>query len=126
MVRLSTRGRYATRIMVYLAMEGNERPVPKQQVADNEGISADYVEQILMKLRTAGLVVSRRGVRGGFLIAPEGLNATVADILNATEGSLDLAPCLGERCERDTVCVTRPLWERASQALIDVFSAVTM
>ena len=66
MLRLSTKGRYATRIMVYLALCNPDEPARKQEIAEAEGIPADYVEQILTKLRTAGLVKSRRGAGGGF------------------------------------------------------------
>jgi Rrf2 family protein len=125
-MKLTTRGRYATRIMVYLAARGGDRPARKQEIARAEGISPDYVEQILMKLRTAGLIVSRRGIHGGFDLARDAGAITVADVLGATEGPLLIAPCELDRCERASQCVTRRVWREASAALGNVFGGATI
>jgi Rrf2 family transcriptional regulator, cysteine metabolism repressor len=84
------------------------------------------VEQILMKLKTAGLVQSHRGARGGFSLACEPRETDVSAILRATEGPVALAPCTEGECERATTCVTRPVWERAAEALQTVFSGITL
>ncbi len=126
MLKLSTKGRYAVRIMVRLTMRDSDRPVRKQEIATAEGISADYVEQILMKLKTAGLVQSHRGARGGFSLACDPQKTDVAVILRATEGPVALAPCTEGECQRSTNCVTRPVWERAAEAIESVFSSVTL
>ncbi len=126
MLKLSTKGRYATRIMVYLAIQGGPEPARKRMIAEAEGIPADYVEQILLRLRTAGLVRSHRGAKGGFSLSRDPRNITVAQILEATEGPLALAPCQDEECERVSACVTRGLWQKASDALEDVFGQITV
>lgn len=122
MLKLSTKGRYAARIMVRLTMHNTGKPARKQEIATAEGISADYVEQILMKLKTAGLVQSHRGARGGFSLACDPQKTDVAAILRATEGPVALAPCSDGRCERATTCVTRPIWDEAAKALEAVFT----
>jgi Rrf2 family protein len=112
--------------MVCLAVHDNSRPCRKQQIAAAEGISADYVEQLLMKLKTAGLVVSQRGARGGFLVARAPRTITVAEVLEATEGPFRLAPCDTQSCDRLSVCVTSPLWDRAADSLKKLFDGVTI
>lgn len=126
MIRISTKGRYATRIMVYLALCPVGRPARKQEIANAEGISADYVEQILMKLKAAGLVTSRRGAKGGFTIArpPEGM--TVVEVLEATEGAIALAPCLDSHCARITQCVVSAVWEKGTQTLKSLFAETSI
>lgn len=117
MLRISTKGRYAARILVYLALHEDSAPSPKQEIADAEGISADYVEQILTKLRSGGLVRSHRGARGGFSLARAPGAITMADVLAASEGPIELVPCEGEECPRTSMCVTRMVWHEASRAL---------
>ncbi len=126
MIRLSTKGRYATRIMVTLALRGGAQPARKQEIAEAENISADYVEQILMRLKAAGLVLSHRGARGGFSLAVKPDKLTVYTVLVATEGPLDLVPCAETDCDQLTTCVTREVWEAASAALEKVFKSTTI
>jgi Rrf2 family transcriptional regulator, cysteine metabolism repressor len=125
-MRLSTKGRYGTRIMVRLAMLAGRGPSTKQEIAESEGISADYVEQLLTKLRAAGLVESRRGVRGGFVLARDPAQITVADVLAATEGPIRIAPCQERRCKRASACATQSVWNEATTALNAVFRARTV
>ena len=112
--------------MVCLALKGGERPARKQEIAEAEEISVDYVEQILLKLKTAGLVRSHRGAKGGFSLARDPATITVADVLEATEGPLALVPCLHDKCARGPMCVTQPLWRTASDALETIFSGTTV
>ena len=85
-MKLSTKGRYASRIMLCIARHEQDGPVPKKRIAEQEGISTDYIEQIIVK--NAGLVVSTRGLRGGFRLAKSAADITLYDILAATEGDL--------------------------------------
>ncbi len=125
-MKLSTKGRYATRIMVCLAMHDPNIPRRKQEIAESEGISADYVEQILIRLKAGGLVLSHRGARGGFTLAKEPKMITVADVLRASEGPLSLVSCSQDKCERETACVTQEVWRSAEKALSEVFEGVTI
>ena len=126
MLRLSTKARYATRIMVYMAQKDPRELAPRQEIANAEGISPDYVEQILIKLKAAGMITSHRGARGGFSIADGAEKSSVADILQAVEGPISLVPCTDEKCTRVSICVTRMVWERATEALKDVFMQTTI
>lgn len=121
MLNLSTKGRYAARIVVYMAMKSSEKPIRKQEIADSEGISADYVEQLLLRLKQKGLVISYRGAHGGFSLGVDPGEITVADVLEAVEGPISLVSCQEEGCSRATVCVTHPVWDEAREALLDVF-----
>jgi len=125
-IRISTKGRYATRIMICLARFGVKAPARKQDIARAEDISADYVEQILMKLKAAGLVRSHRGTRGGFSLARDPAEISVSAVLAAVEGPFELAPCASAECARASVCVTRGLWRRGSEALEAVFGSATV
>lgn len=126
MLNLSSKGRYATRIMVYLALRREGGPAKKSEIGRAEEISEDYVEQILIKLKSAGLVASHRGAGGGFSLARDPRRISVADVLAATEGPPDLAPCLKDRCRRRTYCVTRRVWEEAGAALQRIFAGTTI
>ena len=85
-MKLSTKGRYASRIMLCIARHEQDGPVPKKRIAEQEGISTDYIEQIIVPLKNAGLVVSTRGLRGGFQLAKSAVDITLYEILEATEG----------------------------------------
>jgi Rrf2 family protein len=126
MLKISTKGRYATRIMVYLALRNGEGPARKREIAEAEGIADDYVEQLLSRLRTAGLVISRRGAQGGFLLSRDPGEITVADVIACTEGTVSLVSCIEEGCDRASKCVTRPLWQEANDALLAIFSRETI
>lgn len=126
MRKLTTKGRYAVRILVRIALGAKGELVRVREVAEAEAISPDYIEQILTKLRTAGLVNSRRGVGGGFQLARAAAEITVADVLGATEGpGLDI-PCLTVGCPREPACVVHSVWVRAQAALAAVFSGTTI
>lgn len=116
-MRLSTRGRYAARIMVYMGTKADRNPVTKQEIAEAESISVDYVGQILVKLRTAGLVSSFRGKKGGFVLARDPATVTLADVVKATEGPIALAPCREGPCRREAMCAMQPVWKRAIDAV---------
>ncbi len=127
MMSISTRGRYATRIMTLLAAQTTRPSLTKIQIAESEAISPAYVQQLMVALRTAGLVNSHRGRDGGFSIARPPDAITVADILAAVEGDIRPAPCRdGVHCSRAACCPARPVWEKAARLLEDLFAGVTV
>ncbi len=126
MLKLSTKGRYAVRIMTYLAARDEEGPARKQDIAESEGISPDYVEQILIRLRAGGLVQSHRGARGGFTVACDPNRTSVLDVLEATEGPLQIAPCVQEGCDHVTRCAVQCVWNEAAESLRQVFSGALL
>ena len=127
MMAISTRGRYATRIMVLLASQPDRSPVTKYEIGEAEGISPAYVQQLLMALRLAGLARSHRGRDGGFSLARPAESISVLEVLQAVEGELMPAPCAKTGyCERSGTCPTRPLWQSAANLLSDLFQNTTV
>lgn len=124
---ISTRGRYASRIMVLLAARPQGVPITKYQVACEEAISPAYVEQLMMALKVAGLVASHRGRAGGFSLARDPEAISIADVLRAVEGEVTVAPCNDiHACDRASGCPTRGVWMKASELLEELFAGVTV
>ncbi|HNU69589.1 MAG TPA: Rrf2 family transcriptional regulator [Myxococcota bacterium] len=123
---LSTRGRYATRVMLYLVGRGRGDPVRISEISTAEAIPQNYLEQLLVRLKVNGFVRSVRGARGGYVISCDPASVTVMDILEAVEGPIQLAPCIRETCTRGVTCVTRGLWREASDAMNDVFRSYSL
>ena len=126
MMNISTRGRYAARVMVLLA-SSPDGSLTKHEIARAEDITPAYVQQLMMALRLAGLVRSVRGRLGGFVLARPPEQISVADVLAAVEGNIMPAPCrVATHCDRFDACPTRPLWERAASMLQELFSGTTI
>lgn len=125
-MKLSTKGRYATRILLCVSRLQGDQPVPKKRISEQEGISTDYIEQIIVPLKNAGLVNSVRGLRGGFRLAKDASEITVYDILSASEGNINLVGCLAEGCSRSDTCVVQRVWQGASDELREYFSNITL
>jgi Rrf2 family protein len=127
MLCISSKGRYATRILVLLACGGADRMYTKAEIAAAEGLTTGYVQQLMGSLQGDGLVVSFRGKQGGFRLARAPHLITVADVVRALEGDIRLAPCHdGGNCERIVVCPTRETWVEASFVLEGFFEQVTI
>ncbi len=127
MMAISTRGRYATRIMVLLAAQPVQGSLTKFQIGEAEGISPAYVQQLLMALRMAGLARSHRGRDGGFSLARPAESISILEVLQAVEGELMPAPCgIAGNCERVGTCPTRPLWQAATDLLNGLFQATSV
>ena len=111
-MRLSTRGRYGTRLMVDLAQHYANGPIPLAEIAKRQDLSAKYLEQLIILLKGAGLIRSARGRRGGYMLArnPEDIN--VGEIIETLVGRLALVDCVAEPelCERSPECPTRGIW----------------
>ncbi len=127
-MKMSTKGRYAVRILLGIGRYQANGPVPKKIIAADEGISADYIEQIIVPLKNEGLVVGLRGVKGGFKLAKDPADITVYDVLRASEGDLGLVDCENNDCgDRDkNACVTRPVWCGAAKVLKEYFENITL
>jgi Rrf2 family protein len=127
-MKMSTKGRYAVRILLGIARYQKNGPVSKKVIAEEECISADYIEQIIVPLKNEGLTVGLRGVKGGFVLAKDPAKITIYDILRASEGDMTIVDCARNDCKgRDkALCVTRPVWEGASKVLEAYFSKITL
>ncbi len=130
MIRISTRGRYALRAMVDLALHADEEPVLRQDIAERQGISTDYVAQLFRRLRAAGLVKGVKGPGGGYRLARDAETIRVGDVVRAVEGPVAVVHCIvpGDEpsCNRVDRCVTRLLWKRLSEAMTEFLDSVTL
>lgn len=128
-MKISTRGRYALRLMLDLATNDEGNPIRIRDVAERQGISDKYLEQIISILNKAGYVKSVRGPQGGYLLRKKPEDYTVGMILRLTEGSLAPVACVEEDigdCERQRGCVTYLLWKKINDAISDVVDTVTL
>lgn len=128
-MKISTKGRYALRLMLDLALNNNGEPVRIKDIAARQEISDKYLEQIISTLNKAGYVKSIRGPQGGYLLTRKPEKYTVGMILRLTEGSLAPVACLEDEvnsCTRQDGCVTLRLWQMLDKAISDIVDKVTL
>ena len=126
---VSTKGRYALRVMVGLALKGSEEFVPLKEIAEEEGISQKYLESIMSTLSKAGFVDAAHGKGGGYRLNRSADQYTIGSILKLTEGSLATVSCTTQgpaACSRSTCCHTLPMWERLDRMIEDFFEGITV
>ena len=123
---ISTKGRYGLRLMLDLATEGGERPVPVKEIAKRQNISEKYLEQIISPLSKAGLVKSIRGAQGGYILTRPAAEITAGDILRAAEGPLAPVECCDRGCDRSDGCITFGLYKKIQDAVDSVVDSVTL
>lgn len=114
-MQISTKGRYGLRAIVDLAMHNVEGPLALRVIAERQGISESYLEQVFTSLRKAGLVRASRGAQGGYELGRPATEITAGDILRALEGPITPVSCLetevgSKHCEREKFCSTRWFW----------------
>lgn len=120
---ISTRGRYALRVMIDLSENGNGEYIPMKTIAERQGISLKYLERILPILTQNHIVETLKGKGGGYRLLKHPKDCTVGEILRLTEGNLTPVSCLecgAESCARAEICKTRPVWLHL-QAMIDEY-----
>lgn len=128
-MRISTKGRYAVRVMLDLAGNDTGEYIKVKQIAERQGLSEKYLEQIIAILNKAGFVKSVRGAQGGYKIAKDPKNYTIGMILRLTEGSLSPVACLDDEtnaCERCDTCETLEIWKDLNDAINGVVDHVTI
>ena len=120
-MKLSTKGRYGLRALIDLAVYSEESAVSIGSIAARQKISESYLEQLMAKLRKAGMVVSIRGAGGGYRLARPAGEISVGDILRALEGNLEAVACDGLKsdrgCEDADVCVTKYVWQKINESI---------
>jgi len=129
LMMISTKGRYALRIMVDLAVHDGEEPVSVREIAQRQDISGKYMEQIISVLTRAGLLRSVRGAQGGYHLAHSPEAITVGMILRATEGDLAPAECVvdgAQHCNRSGACPSRAVFSKVYNAINGVIDGVTL
>ena len=129
-MKLSSRGRYGLKAMVDLAIEYGSGPVSAAVLASKQGISLAYLEQLIAALRKAKLIVSNRGVLGGYVLSRPPQEITVGEVLRVLEGNTDLVDCVGQDknriCENACTCSARPLWLKLQSRINGVLNETTI
>ena len=128
-MKISTKGRYALRLMLDLASDNSGHPKSIKDISVSQGISEKYLEQIISMLNKAGMVKSIRGAQGGYILTKEPKDYTVGMIFRVTEGDLAPVKCVGEgeeACERKAGCVSALLYEKINDAVNNVVDTTTL
>ena len=130
MIRVSTRGRYALRAMVDLALHSAEAPVLRQDIAERQDISADYVAQLFRQLRSEGLVEGVKGPGGGYRLSLRAGDISVGDVVRAVEGPVAVVHCTLEDdeapCNRVDHCVAHLMWQQLSGVMTEFLDSITL
>ncbi|MGB2757198.1 MAG: Rrf2 family transcriptional regulator [Acidimicrobiia bacterium] len=114
-MKVSTRGDYATRALLSLTLHGIERPTSVKEIAERTSLPQPYLEQILLAVKGAGIVRSKRGVGGGYVLARPPEEISIADILSAVDGPIELPMEAHDHCEGH--CVVQEVWSDVSEAM---------
>ncbi|MCS7259420.1 MAG: Rrf2 family transcriptional regulator [Anaerolineae bacterium] len=131
-MRISTRGRYALRALLDVALHESEGPVSRQDIAARQEISAEYLAQLFRSLATAGLVRGVKGPGGGYVLGRDPATIRVGDVLRAVEGPIAAVHCAipqtgnRRRCRRIDSCVTHLVWEQMSTTINNMLDSVTL
>ena len=128
-MKISTKERYALRMLYDLAVHQEEGYVSLKDIADRQSISKKYLEQIVPLLNKTGLLRTNRGNRGGYMLAGKAEEITVGDVLRATEGSLAPVACLEfepNECARASECSTLFVWEGLYKTITDYLDSITL
>ncbi len=130
-MKITTKGRYGLRAMVDMAVFGENAPVSTHSIAERQGISDGYLEQLIGKLKRARLVESVRGAAGGYRLARPASEISVGDVLRALEGSLCPVECpgLGEdvpACGKEASCVAKGVWKKIGESIEAAVDAISL
>ncbi len=119
-MKLSTRSRYGTRLLLDMARHFNEGPIQLGEIAKRLGVSLKYLEQIIIPLKKARYIESVRGPKGGHILARPPAEITVAEIVALLEDGITLVECIEypSVCDRAPICPTRVLWQAVSEAMV--------
>ena len=125
-MQLTTRSRYGLRMLLDIALHSGERPVRIQDIAKRRNISVKYLEQLIRALKKAGFINSKRGPRGGHVLAVPPEEIRVGDVVRALESRPELTECVGnpDACLIAADCVTRQIWARATESLFRELDAI--
>ena len=132
-MKISTKGRYSVTALYELALHYGEGALPLKLISQKQGISENYLEQLMGTLRKAGLVKSVRGAQGGYMLAKPPCSVTIGEIITAIEGPIALVNCLlddadadNQYCERAGACVTRSVWAKVCDSISRVLNSITL
>jgi Rrf2 family iron-sulfur cluster assembly transcriptional regulator len=131
-MRLTTKSRYGTRLVLDLGVYGADKPVPLKDVSNRQNISLKYLEQLTVKLKKAGLIKSQRGAAGGHMLAKPPAEITIGMIVRTLEGKIQITDCAEDQrntcgvCNKAGDCLSRWVWIEASNAMFDCLDNITV
>lgn len=128
-MKISTKGRYALRMMVDLAQHSNEGFISLKDIAERQNISKKYLEQIVPLLNKSGVLRTNRGYQGGYMLAQPPKKYTVGNILRITEGNLSVVSCLEQEpnlCQRQNECMTLYIWQGLNDVIAKYLDSITI
>jgi len=127
-MKLSTKGRYATRALLDLALHQEEEPVLLRDIAQRQQISLQYLEHLITPLIGAGIVLSTRGPRGGISLARPPEDVKLSEVIQLLEGSIAPVECVNNPgiCPRSELCATRDIWDELKKAMTGVLESTTL
>ena len=126
-MRLTTKGRYAVTAMLDLALHQGQRPVTLQDIAINQEISLSYLEQLFARIRQGGLVRGTRGPGGGYRLARDASEISIAGIISAVDENSDLTRCGGKAdCQQGEECLTHELWTELSEKIYQFLDEISL
>jgi Rrf2 family protein len=127
-MKMSTRARYGLRLMVDLAVKHGKGPILLKDVSRSQEISEKYLSQIIIPLKTAGLVKSFRGAHGGYTLQRDPDKINLREVVSALEGDLSLVECVATPavCNRTDICVTQAVWGDVSRAISETLERITL
>ena len=129
-LKVSTKGRYGLRAIVDLAVHNKEGQVSLKSVADRQGLSENYLEQLFSSLKKSGLVKSIRGAQGGYLLARAPEDISVGDVLRSLEGTLSPVDCIDIEapvsCDKADICVTAAVWAKIRDKINEVVDSISI
>jgi Rrf2 family protein len=128
-LKISTKGRYALRMMIDLAEHKDEGFITLKDIAERQNISKKYLEQIVPLLNKSNILKTNRGYQGGYMLAQSPDKFTVWDILNFTEGNMSMVSCLetdDNTCPRNEYCMTLPIWKGLNKVVSDYLKGITL
>ncbi|BAL82589.1 putative Rrf2 family transcriptional regulator [Selenomonas ruminantium subsp. lactilytica TAM6421] len=132
-MKISTKGRYSVTALYELARHYGEGPVSLKSVAQSQGLSENYLEQLMVPLRRGGLVQSIRGAQGGYMLAKSPTEITIGAIITTVEGPIAVVDCLlaeagaaEQKCAKACGCVTRGVWEQVCDSISQVLENITL
>ncbi|MGB6063745.1 MAG: Rrf2 family transcriptional regulator [Desulfomonilaceae bacterium] len=131
-MRITTTSRYGVRALFDVAYHGGGQPTQIKDISRRQKISQRYLEQIFNKLLKAGLLKSRRGPRGGYMLSRDPAEITIGNIISAAQGPIVPVRCLDEgerekkRCDLTDVCITRHVWKETQRLLVNYYESVSI
>lgn len=128
-MKISTKGRYAVRLLQTIAADGNDRCLTLKEIAQRQEVSVKYLEQIAITLSKAGILDTVKGHGGGYRIHGSPAQWTIYEVLDAVEGTMAPVACLEDAentCPRHTICATLPVWEGLEKVVREYLSGITI